>query len=141
MAYGDDDVDVGAPAIPIAFPSDDSPDPDLPLRIALGSKKDLNDFAMKVAALPYKNWGNYQPSSTTQAAYAKSIMDIATAFPEATFHFNLTDGITGNRIEQTYSQYPKAITSTEFLVLSTVLKDRSFFYVKSGTIYKPVILP
>lgn len=107
-------------------------------RIALGTNQDLNDFAEKVGALPYKDWGSFQPQSTTGSAYAQSIVAMAEAFPNLTFHFNLTDAKTGNRIDQTYEKFPTAITSTEFKVIFMLYKERTTFYIKSGSIYKPI---
>lgn len=62
---------------------------------------------------------------------------MAEANPSLTFHFNLTDGLSGNRIDQTYQNKPDAITTAEYRLLNTVYRDRTTFYEKSGTIWKP----
>lgn len=115
-------------------------DNDSSIRIALGTDQDLNDFSAKVGALPYHRWDNYMPNLTNNYAYVMSLIKLAETFPNLTFHFNLTDGGTGNRIDETYQNYPNKITSHEFKVVSTLYKHRTTFYVKSGSIYKPTLI-
>ncbi|MEM9888681.1 MAG: RHS repeat-associated core domain-containing protein [Bacteroidota bacterium] len=135
-------TDDGDTSTPIASLDDVSDETDSPIRIALGTDQDLNDFALKVGALPYANWGSYMPENTDGGAYALSLIQMAQAFPNLTFHFNLTDAKTGNRIDKTYQSplYSNKITSHEFKIVSTLYPDRTTFYIKSGSIYKPIQL-
>ena len=106
-----------------------------PLRIALGTHYHLADFAIKVNALPYGEWGKYMPTQVTQGAYAAAIIALANSDPNLTFHFNLTLE-NGGRIDKTFMDYPNKITTTEFKILSTAYKSRTTFYTRSGSIYK-----
>jgi len=75
------------------------------------------------------------PSKTTQGAYAASIVALANSNPNLTFHFNLTTA-NGGRIDRTFMNHPNAITTTEYKILSTVYRNRTTFYTKSGNVYK-----
>ena len=101
-----------------------------------------NDIAGKVGAAPYKEWGAFQPPVPTPEAFSSAIIMMGLANPNLTFHFNLTDGLTGNRIDKTAndSNFAHKVTTAEFNTVVSFFSNRTTFYVKSGSIYKPINL-
>ena len=126
------------PSPPLSIPTDNVDiDNEQPLRIALGLDFDLDNFASapNIMALPYKDWGSYQPESSTPGAYVAGLVALGTAFPNLSFHFNLTTP-NGGRLDQNLQNYPDQVTTAEFKLVSTFYLNRTEFYQKSGTIYK-----
>lgn len=58
--------------------------------------------------------------------------------PETTFHFNLTalNGKINDPVNM--SVYRDKITTAEYLTVMRLFKNKATFYIKSGSIYKPV---
>jgi hypothetical protein len=127
-----------APSHPISIPIDEV-GKDYPLRIALGLKHDLANFAIQTNSLPFGKWGSYLPEYSDGPSYAAAIFGLSQAFPSATFHFNLTTK-KGGRLDSNLSINPNAVTTHEFIMTSTVLRNRTTYYKKSGSIYKQVKL-
>jgi len=114
---------------------------DLPpkqLRIALGVSQLLADFSIKVDALPFGQWGVYTPTVTTTEAYRAAIITLG-RLDNVTFHFNLST-VNKGLITSPWNQkiYKDSYTMIEFQTVSTFFPQKTFYYVKSGSIYKPV---
>lgn len=110
------------------------------IRIALGVRPYLPDFAAQVHALPFNAWGGYMPNTTTPEAYRAAIMALG-ANPNVTFHFNLStpNGRVDSGANLYINQY--SVTTMEFQTIMTFFRYKTTFYIKSGSIYKPITLP
>ena len=106
------------------------------LRIALGVDEYLNDFAFKVNALPYSKWGAFIPSETTPEAYRAAV--IALGMQEnTTFHFNLSTPRGRLDTPANLQAYRGSITTTEYQTVRSLFNNKTTYYVRSGSIYKP----
>jgi hypothetical protein len=122
----------------------DDPNKRSPLRIALGVEHDLINFSIQTRSMSYKGygdsagngWGDFAAKRVTQGAYMAAIIAMAEAHPDLTFHFNLSLR-NGGRIEKNMARFKGAITTAEFMVVTLRYMDRTTFYKRSGSIYKP----
>ena len=125
-----------AGAIALAFTMEgDRPRDESQIRIALGIDPFLDDFSLQVSALPMK--AGFISQADQKEAIIASIIALGQK-PETTFHFNLTavNGKINDPINMKVFQ--NKITTAEFLTVMSLFRDKTTFYVKSGTIYKPV---
>ncbi|GGG60520.1 SpvB/TcaC N-terminal domain-containing protein [Hymenobacter glacieicola] len=109
-------------------------DPSKEIRIALGVTEQLKYFSEKVQAIPYTaGWSN---TSDPWEVIQSNIIALGMQ-PNVTFHFNLSlPG--GGRIDDPRSlQASNKITVKEFLLVSSLFPNKTTFWIRSGSIYKP----
>ena len=121
-----------------------NPDPPK-IKIALGVQDDneLFNFAYspKVQALPYTEWGQlgiHLPDQSA-ASFQAALMKLGN-MPNVEFHFNLSvpgRGLVNDPVN--LKSNASKVTTAEFLIIKTFFNhpDKTTFYYKSGTIYKP----
>lgn len=107
-----------------------------PINIALSVSEYLKEFASFTGSVPYYNWGGVMPIETTAAAYSAAIIALG-RLPNVHFNFNLSTptGLVNDPIN--LSTRSNAITTAEFLTVFTLFREKTTFWIKSGTIYKP----
>ena len=125
----------GAIALAFTMEGDRPREDDSPIRIALGVDAFLNDFSAKVMALPLK--AGYIEQFDEKETIIASIMALGQK-PNVTFHFNLST--LNGKVNDPFnlSHHSDKVTTAEFLTVMSLFKDKTTFYVKSGTIYKPI---
>jgi RHS repeat-associated protein len=113
----------------------DRPRDDSDIRIALGIDTFLNDFSSKVMAVPLK--AGYIEQFDEKETIIASIIALGQK-PNVTFHFNLStlNGKVNDPLN--LAQHANKVTTAEFLTVMSLFKDKTTFYIKSGTIYKPI---
>ena len=148
--YTDVDIDTDTDTDTDDEPVDDTPDEK---RFSLGVQNQINvrdlgninsliHFSMQTNSLPYTEWGSHKPSLTTGVAYSAALVALAKAYPEASFHFNLSLPKNKGRLDNpvNFNTNPNSVTSWEYKTIflyPELFNGRVFFYERSGTIYKP----
>jgi len=122
--------------IPIDIVIPAEPEPLVERRIALGVHHQLYDFGTKVSALPYNldGWANVFDSKETVITKLLAVG----LLPNVTFHFNLSSD--NGRIDSPVNQsvFGNKITLAELKIITTFFMYKTTFYIKSGSIYKPI---
>ena len=77
------------------------------------------------------------PNSTTAAAYRSAIIAIGLR-PDTHFHFNLSTPKGLLTTPTNLSSYAGSITTAEYAVIMAMFQYKTTFYIKSGSIYKPI---
>ncbi len=107
-----------------------------PTRIALGVDGLLADFSSQVGAIPY--YGGWANASDEKAAIIASIIALGQK-PGTTFHFNLS-ALNGSKVNDPLNLkiFDNSYTTAEFKTVISLFPEKTYFYIKSGTIYKNV---
>jgi hypothetical protein len=109
----------------------------VPIRIALGVDAFLNDFSAKVMAVPLK--AGYIEQFEGKDTIIPTIIALGQK-PNVTFHFNLSTLNGKVNDPANLLRYSDKVTTSEFITVLSLFKEKTTFYVKSGSIYKPIIL-
>ncbi len=123
----------------LAVPTDIAIPKPPPVRVALSITEHLLPFSVQTEALPFAQWPGGQPFESTPAAYAAAIIGMGTTIPNISFHMNVSTKNGGYIFDPANAaSRSSSVTFAEFMTVYTAFKDKTTFYEKSGSIFKPI---